>query len=204
VDYRQSRRRAPGGQSQFFLIFLIPRFRVSLNCADWSFAMIFHRCLLAVSLLCVVGVTVAQDLPANLPPKFKPGLWEVQAQIQPQEQTQTFRICMDKNTEQAMDKIRLQVVENSSCKVVNTFPANGVEVSDTECTAHGGNMSAHSETHFDGDTSFRGEGIVRMNGSDTMKATTTGHWTGACGEGQKPGDVVMDNDQSMSIKEMQH
>ncbi len=168
-----------------------------------------RRCLLAVSLLGITGIALAQDLPANMP-KRKAGLWEMQTTGMGG-QPQVMKLCLDADTDQAMYKMGAQM-SGHMCSKFDIHVEGTMVVSDAVCKMNGPSgpvsMTSHSETRFDGDTSYQTQGHMTydpaMMGHSDMTITSTGHWVGQCAAGQKPGDMVMPNGQSMNIKDMQH
>jgi hypothetical protein len=167
------------------------------------------RWLLAVSLLGITGIALAQDLPANMP-KRKPGLWEMQTTGMGG-QPQLMKLCLDADTDQAMYKMGAQM-SGHMCSKFDIRVEGTTVVSDAVCKMDGPSgpvtMTSHSETRFDGDTSYQTQGHMAydpaMMGQSEMTITSTGRWVGQCPAGQNPGDMVMPNGQSMNIKDMQH
>ncbi|WP_243041904.1 DUF3617 domain-containing protein [Dyella sedimenti] len=166
------------------------------------------RPLLAISLLGVASLALAQDLPANMP-KRKPGLWEMQTTGMGGH-PQVMKLCLDADTDQAMYKMGTQM-SGKLCSKFNISVQGTTVVSDAVCkldTPNGSvNMTSHSETKFDGDTAYRTDGEMSYDpavmGQSHVALTSAGHWVGPCAADQKPGDMVMPNGQSMNIKDMQ-
>jgi len=168
-----------------------------------------RRLLLAVSLLGFTGLAMAQDLPANMP-KRKPGLWEMQSSGMGGH-PQVMKLCLDADTDQAMYKMGTQM-SGKMCSKFNISVQGATVVSDAVCkldTPNGAvNMTSHSETTFEGDTSYHTEGHMKYEpavmGQSDVAMTSAGRWVGQCAAGQKPGDMVMPNGSTMNIKDMQH
>lgn len=166
------------------------------------------RWLLAVSLLGLASVALAQDLPANMP-KRKPGQWEMQTTGMGG-QPQVMKLCLDAGTDQDMYKMGAHM-SGQMCSKFNVSVQGTTVVSDAVCSLPGPNgkvnLTSHSETHFDGDTSYRTEGHMKydpaMMGHSDVAMTSSGRWVGECPAGQKPGDMVMPNGTTMNIKDMQ-
>jgi hypothetical protein len=165
------------------------------------------RFLLALSLISVTSVVLAQDIPANMP-KRKAGLWEMQTSGVGGRQ-QTMKLCLDADTDRAMYKMGTQM-SGQKCSKFNIDVKGNSVVSDAVCKMDGPNgpmsMTSHSETQFDGDSSYHTEGHVSYDpapaGMGQMAVTSTGRWVGPCAAGQKPGDMIMSNGQTMNIKDM--
>lgn len=169
------------------------------------------RChwLFAVSLLGITSMALAQDLPANMP-KRKAGLWEMQTSGMGGH-PQVMKLCLDADTDQAMYKMGTQM-SGHMCSKFDISVQGTTVVSDAICKLDGPNgavnMTSHSETRFDGDTSYQTQGQVKyepaMMGQSEMAVTSSGRWVGQCPAGQKPGDMIMPNGTTMNIKDMQH
>lgn len=165
------------------------------------------RLLLAVSLLGLTGAALAQDLPANMP-KRKPGLWEMQSAGMGG-QSQTMKLCLDADTDKAMYKMGTQM-SGHMCSKFNIGVQGSTVVSDAECKldmpSGAVTMTSHSETTFSGDTSYSTKGTMKYQpavmGRSEMAMTSSGRWLGECPAGQKPGDMVMPNGQTMNLKDL--
>jgi len=165
------------------------------------------RLLLAVSLLGLTSVALAQDLPANMP-KRKPGLWEMQSSGMGG-QPQVMKLCLDADTDRSMYKMGAQM-SGQMCSKFNVNVQGNTVVSEAECKLDMPNgpvtMSSRSETTFDGDTSYTTKGTTKfqpaMMGRSEMPISSSGRWVGQCPAGQKPGDMVMPNGQTMNIKDI--
>jgi len=167
------------------------------------------RWLLAVSLLGLAGTPLAQDIPANMP-KRKPGLWEMQTSGMGG-QPQTTKICLDADTDTAMYKMGTHM-GGQMCSKFNIDVQSGSKVvTDAVCkidTPNGGvSMTSHSETNYTGDTAYSTQGHIKYDpaimGHSEMAITSSGKWVGQCAAGQKPGDMVMPNGQTMNVKDIQ-
>ncbi|WP_266168488.1 DUF3617 domain-containing protein [Dyella subtropica] len=165
------------------------------------------RPLLALSLLGLAGSVLAVDLPSNLP-KRKPGLWEMQmgaAGGQPQ----MMKLCIDEATDQAMYQMGAQM-SGSMCSKFELSVKGNTVIADGVCSVPGpqGNitMTSHSETRFDGDTSYHTDGHIQYSpalmGRSEATVSSGGRWVGSCTAGQKPGDMTLPNGQVMNIKDM--
>jgi hypothetical protein len=166
------------------------------------------RLLLAVSLLGLASVVLAQDLPANMP-KRKPGLWEMQTTGM-SGQPQVMKLCLDESTDRDMYKMGAQM-SGHVCSKFNVSVQGTTVVSEAVCRIDGPsgpiNMTTHSETRFDGNTSYQTQGHMTYEpavmGHSEMTMNSSGRWVGECPAGQKPGDMVMPNGTTMNIKDMQ-
>ncbi len=167
------------------------------------------RWMIAVSLLGLAGAALAQDIPANMP-KRKPGLWEMQTSGMGG-QSQTTKFCLDADTDTAMYKMGTHMSGQMCSKFKIDVQGSNKVVTDAVCkinTPNGGvDMTSHSETTYQGDTSYATQGHITYNpaimGHADMAITSTGRWVGQCAAGQKPGDMIMPNGQTMNIKDMQ-
>lgn len=167
------------------------------------------RWLIAVSLLGLASAALAQDIPANMP-KRKPGLWEMQASGMGG-QPQTTKFCLDADTDTAMYKMGSHMNGQACSKLKIDVQGGNKVVTDAVCkitTPNGAvNMTSHSETTYQGDTAYSTQGHITYDpaimGHAEMNMTSSGRWVGQCAAGQKPGDMIMPNGQTMNIKDMQ-
>jgi len=165
------------------------------------------RPLLVVSLMLLTGAAWAVDLPSNLP-KRKPGLWEMQMSGMGG-QPQIMKLCVDEATDQAMYQMGAQM-SGSMCSKYEISVKGNVVLADGVCSipAPQGKiaMTSHSETRFDGNTSYKTEGHIKydpaVQGRSEANVSSSGRWVGPCATGQKPGDMVMPNGATMNIKDM--
>lgn len=165
------------------------------------------RILLVLPLLALAGVSLAADLPANLP-KRKAGLWEMQMGPAGGQQ-QVIKTCLDEATDRAMYEMGAKI-GGSMCSKFNLSVNGSVVTADGVCSLPGQqgniNMTSHSETRFDGDTSFTSNGTVKydppIGGQSEIKVSTQGRWVGACAAGQKPGDMILPDGRTVNMKDM--
>jgi len=166
------------------------------------------RWLISVSLLGLASASLAQDIPANMP-KRKPGLWEMQTSGMGG-QTQSTKFCLDADTDTAMYKMGTHMSGQMCSKFHIDVQGGNKVVTDAVCkidTPNGSvDMTSHSETAYQGDTQYSTQGHITYNpaimGHSDMTITSTGHWVGQCAAGQKPGDMIMPNGQTINIKDM--
>jgi len=166
------------------------------------------RWLLAVSLLGLTSVALAQDIPANMP-KRKPGLWEMQTSGMGG-QPQTTKICLDADTDTAMYKMGTHMGGQMCSKFKIDVQGGNKVVTDAVCKINAPNgavnMTSHSETTYTGDTAYATQGHITYDpaimGHADMAITSSGRWVGQCAAGQKPGDMIMPNGQTMNVKDI--
>lgn len=166
------------------------------------------RWLVAVSLLGMASVVLAQDIPANMP-KRKPGLWDMQTSGMGG-QPQTTKFCLDADTDTAMYKMGTHMSGQMCSKFKIDVQGSNKVVTDAVCkinTPNGAvNMTSHSETTYQGDSAYSTQGHITYDpaimGHADMIVTSTGRWVGQCAAGQKPGDMIMANGQTLNIKDM--
>lgn len=165
------------------------------------------RPLLVLPLLCLAATALAVELPPNLP-KRKPGQWEMQMSGMGG-QPQVVKLCVDEETDQTMYQMGAQM-SGSMCSKYELSVKGSTVLADGICSIPGpqGNvtMTSHSETVFDGNTSYKTEGHIKYDpavmGRSEATVNSSGRWVGACAAGQKPGDMVMPNGTVMNIKDM--
>ena len=165
------------------------------------------RPLFALSLLCLAASAAAVELPANLP-KRKAGLWEMQMGTAGG-QSQSMKVCLDEATDKAMYQMGAQM-SGSMCSKFALNVKDGAVVADGVCNLPGPQgtitMTSHSETRFQGDSSYQTTGHVKYDpavmGRSEADVSSSGKWVGACAAGQKPGDMILPNGQKVNLNDM--
>ncbi|MGC3965040.1 MAG: DUF3617 family protein [Rhodocyclaceae bacterium] len=145
------------------------------------------RCALVT--LCAMSFAAhADDLP-----KRKPGLWEVNTQIQQMSQPiGPIQQCVDASTDELWHERGLNRGECSK----PAFSRSGNTLS-FKSVCKGRDTTATSEGIFTGDmnTAYHGEVITRFDppvrGQSETKVTIDAKWIGACPAGMKPGEMHM-------------
>ena len=165
------------------------------------------RVVVGASLCLLAGMAVAVELPSNLP-KRKPGLWEMQMGGAAAAHG-TTKMCIDAATDQAMYQMGAKM-SGALCSKMD-FKVNGNTVlTDSVCqmpmSSDKVTLTSHSETRFDGDTSYQVTSHVKYSpafmGKTESDTTSGGHWISACAAGQKPGDMILPNGMVMNINAM--
>lgn len=161
---------------------------------------ISFRVIAAVLALVATGSLVAADLklPSNMPHR-KPGLWIARVATGTEPPLE-MKMCVDPATDAALYR-HATGLDQRDCSKQDIAMRGNELVSDSICKlpklmGRGGEtVTEHSVTRFNGNTAYRTESSMRydppMDGKAEHKGTVDAHWTGPCGAGQKPGDVVV-------------
>jgi len=150
-------------------------------------------------LACLANTATAGELP-----KRKPGLWEIDTQMQGMPSMGPIQQCIDSNTDNLMEQ---KAQENK--QKCNTMD---IKTSGRKVTVHSvckvENSTVTSDGVFEGafDSNYSGTMKMRytppLHGMSESNMTQQARWVGPCKPGQKPGDVIMPNMGGFNINEM--
>lgn len=160
----------------------------------------------AISLLAfgVLTISLAGSAMAADMPKRKPGLWEINMQMDGVPNMGPMQQCIDQNTDNLLQQQAKK--GKADCSVMDIKPSGGKVSIHTVCKIDG--STATTDGVFEGafDSSYKGKLKTRFNppvhGMSESNMTQEARWLGACKPGQKPGDVIMPNMGSVNINEM--
>lgn len=146
---------------------------------------------------------------ANLdyPPR-KPGLWEMSMAQgdDPQAQPHVVQQCIDAKSDVAMREMG-QGASRDACSKQDMRKDGDKIVVDSVCKMGATTLTSHSEISGDFSSSYRMESHTTyeppMAGRAKGTAIVQAKWLGPCKAGQKPGDMVMPNGQTMNFMDMQ-
>lgn len=147
----------------------------------------------------LAGAAMAADMP-----KRKPGLWEINMQMDGVPNMGPMQQCIDQNTDNLMQQQAKK--GKTDCSVMDIKPSGNKVSIHTVCKIDG--STATTDGVFEGafDSSYKGKLKTRFNppmhGMSESNMTQEARWLGACKPGQKPGDVIMPNMGSVNINEM--
>jgi len=155
--------------------------------------------LIALTAACVSASALAADMP-----KRKPGLWEINMNMEGAPNVGPMQQCIDRNT----DNLLQQEAERSKpdCSVMDIKQSGSKVTIHTVCKIEG--TTATTDGVFEGsfDTAYKGTMKTRFNppmhGMSESNMTQEARWIGSCKPGQKPGDVVMPNMGGMDMNKM--
>ena len=164
--------------------------------------------LLLALAACLALPATAQVQPQDYP-KLKPGLWEVSSRNSQQSKDEApFRstMCMDDATAKEMYTAS-QGMMAGMCSKFEVKRDGNRYLSEATCTIGGSKMIAKSTMTLVGDAAYRIEGTSTYDppfmGMKEASTTVEAKHAGACKPGQKPGDIVTANGQTMNIRNLQ-
>ncbi|MBS0453216.1 MAG: DUF3617 family protein [Proteobacteria bacterium] len=168
--------------------------------------MSLHKSLPAAALLLLAACSAGA---ANLdyPPR-KPGLWEMsmahgdEAQAKPH----VIQQCIDAKTDASMREMG-QGASRDACTKQDMRKEGATIVVDSVCKMGPTTLTSHAEISGDFSSNYRMESHTTyeppMAGRAKGTAIVEAKWLGPCKAGQKPGDMVMPNGQTMNFMDMQ-
>ena len=165
-------------------------------------------CMMALSLAIAGLPAAAQDFP-----KLKPGLWEMQRTVDPPPPAPNGRpmpadrtsMCLDDSVQQEMFGMANGAMMGACSK--HDFKLTGNKMTgDVVCSMGGSTMHSKSLMVLDGDSAYRTDIDTTYDppfmGHSRTKMTIHAHNVGPCKPGQRPGDLVLPNGQTMNVRDM--
>ena len=160
--------------------------------------------LAMAALAATVLVTSAR---AAEPPVLKSGLWEV-ARPNPQQPGSkgVTTMCLDESVQALMREFGMGAAKNMCSQNERKVEGNRMIMSAT-CNLGQTTMKTQSVMTFDGNTAYHMEGSAIYdpplpNMPKESRTSVDGKWVGPCKAGQQPGDVMLENGQTVNIKQM--
>jgi hypothetical protein len=156
----------------------------------------------ALAMACVV----ADQAHCADPSLHRPGLWEMSVQSADSNQTaRAYRLCLDAATEGNL--LRLAgAMPKETCSRSGTRIEGAQRISDSVCSIGSTQATTHAVVTFDGDSAFRAEIRVHYEpaffGKTDSTVTQTGRWTGSCGTGMQPGDVLTSTGMKLNLNHL--
>jgi hypothetical protein len=158
--------------------------------------------LLPLVLLCGAPALAEVQLPLR-----KAGLWDIKVD---HEGGKMPAVSLQQCTSEAVDReftSEFAPSARQNCSKTDIRKTATGYVADSVCTAAGATVTSHAETSGDFNSAYtvtvtthsEGGRFGTRDGKITMAAT----WTGACKEGQKPGDVVMPGGFKMNMRDLE-
>lgn len=139
--------------------------------------------LTLIALASLVGVAVAADAPHR-----KPGLWEMTSHAS------TRRICLDRETEDLMNRMAVASGQEA-CSKVETHASGNQFTAKAVCNMGGVKMSSEAVTTFTGDTASTTKVHTIFDpplaGRSQADTQDDAKWLGACPADMKPGDMIL-------------
>jgi hypothetical protein len=141
----------------------------------------------------------------DLPP-LKPGLWEVVRSTSLQtDKKHTTTMCLDAEMQAKMQDFGMGVAKDMCSQTDRHMEGNRLLVTAT-CKLGESTMKSQSVMTFVSGTSYHTEMSASydppfMNMTQS-KGSMDGKWLGACKPGQQPGDITLENGQTINLKAM--
>jgi hypothetical protein len=166
------------------------------------------RALLAAALLLagLCAPAAAQDSIAQDFPKLRPGLWQMdRASERAAGAPNTMTVCLDDSVQKEILGMGVGAMQGMCSKHDFSF-SGGRGTGDFICDFGGSKMHSTSTIVMNGDTSYRTE--IRttydppLMGQAQMNTVVNARRIGACKPGQRPGDMVMPNGQTLNMRDM--
>lgn len=139
-------------------------------------------------------------------PRLQAGLWEMQrASDRPGEQPNRATMCLDDAVQKEMFDLGTGAMQGMCSRHDFKFSGNRGR-GDFVCTMGGSTMHSKSTMVVDGKRAYRTEIDTTYDppfmGHAHMKTVITARHVGACKPGQRPGDVVLPNGQTMNMHDI--
>lgn len=157
---------------------------------------------IAVALLCagIAASATAQDYP-----KLKPGLWEMDREMQAgPAQMNRMSICLDDTVQKEMFDMGAGAMQGMCSKHDFKFSGNRA-TGDFVCDFGGSRMHSTSTMTLTGNTAYRTEIHTTYDppfmGQKENTTVLNARHAGACKPGQRPGDMLLPNGQTMNVRE---
>ena len=140
------------------------------------------------------------------PPVLKSGLWEVaRSSTQQPERKSVTTMCLDESVQAQMREFGMGATKEMCSQSDRSFAGNKMTMTAT-CKLGQTTMKTSSVMTFNGNTSYHMEGTATydppMATMKEMNTSVDARWVGACRPGQQPGDVTLENGQTVNIKQM--
>jgi hypothetical protein len=144
---------------------------------------------------------------ANDFPSRKAGLWEISTSMNMMGRAinQTMKQCIDAKTDEKLMAAgqNAQAQAGVDC-TTPVFKKSGQKyTTDISCKTNGMTMVMKSSMEGDFTSSYTGETTITYDPPlpvmGEQVVTLSAHWVGPCTAGQKPGDMVMPNGQTMNV-----
>lgn len=155
--------------------------------------------IVALALATVMVSAIAADMP-----KLKPGLWEMTTlNAGTKDRPHKTTVCLDDSVQDQMLKMGLGFTRENCSKHDLKVEGNKI-VSDNVCKVMGSTITSQATMTFSG-SSYHTEAKATYDPPlfGNVKASTSvidAKLTGPCKAGQQPGDVQLDNGQTINMK----
>ena len=160
---------------------------------------------IAMGTLALLAAVVTWPVAAQDYPKLKPGLWEMERSAgSGAPQLNKMTMCLDATVQKQMFEMGAGTMQGMCSK--HEFKMSGNRgTGDFICDFGGSRMHSTSTMTMTGDTSYRTEIHTTYDppfmGQKENRMVLTARHTGACKPGQRPGDMVLPNGQTMNMRD---
>ena len=158
------------------------------------------RVALAFLLTALASPALGQDYP-----KLKPGLWEMERSSErATHQPNRMTMCLDDSVQKEMFDMGAGAMKGMCSK--HDFKLSGNRgTGDFICDMGGSKMHSKSTMVMTGNTGYRTEIHTTYDppfmGQTESTTVLTARHVGACKQGQRPGDMVMPNGQTLNMRD---
>ena len=166
-----------------------------------------RRSLLLLASCLVAAPSFALDLPTR-----KAGSWEMTMDFHNARLPhQTMKQCTDNDSDKLMN-MNFAGSNEQACSKKDIVRNNGGFVIDSVCNFSGMTTTSHAVVTGSFDSAYAvdvtstrsgGRAVPGMAATGQSHMTITAKWLGACGAGEKPGDVTMSNGARMNVIDLQ-
>jgi len=165
------------------------------------FTRITRYARMGLVLACIAPPALAQDFP-----RLKAGLWVMErASDRATNQPNKMTMCLDDSVQKQMFDMGTGAMAGMCSKHDFSFSGNR-GTGDFVCDIAGSRMHSKSTIVLTGNTAYRTEIHTTYDppfmGQKESTTVLTAHHLGACKTGQRPGDVVMPNGQTLNVRDI--
>jgi hypothetical protein len=158
--------------------------------------------------IAIALVVAALALPALAQdyPKLKSGLWEMErSSDRPTNHPNRTTMCLDDSVQKEMFAMGAGAMAGMCSKHDLTRSGNRM-TGDFVCDMGGSRMHSKSTMVFEGNSAYRTEIDTSYDppfmGNARSKMVITAHNVGPCKPGQRPGDLIMPNGQTLNMRDV--
>ena len=163
-------------------------------------------CIVVGFMGCASVMAVAQPMTSQQLPRLKAGLWEMERagdRVPPPMNKMTM--CLDDTVQKQMFDMGVGAMAGMCSKHDFSFSGNRGS-GDFICDIAGSRMHSTSTMTLNGDTSYRTEIHTTYEppfmGQTASTTILSARRLGECKQGQRPGDMVMPNGQTMNVRDI--
>jgi uncharacterized protein DUF3617 len=162
---------------------------------------------IATALLVIVSFgALASPARADEYPKLKAGLWQMErASERASNQSNTMTVCLDDSVQKEIFSMGIGAMQGMCSKHDFSF-SGGRGTGDFICDFGGSRMHSTSTMLMTGDTAYRTEIRTTYDppfmGQTQTNTVLSARHVGACKPGQRAGDMVMPNGQTLNMRDV--